>query len=306
MKRSLIISLIAYSMLFGGVKAADHSRDLGQSENNAMVIPLWEEESPLYDNGLSENDETIVDSGWITLVTQPELIFYPASESNGITLLMCPGGGYYGLAIEHEGRGLSQPLNEKGINLAVLKYRMPNGHHEVPAEDARKALEILRKRASELGIDENKIGIGGASAGGHLASTVATHFNDSISRPDFQVLLYPVISMKEGITHQGSKDNLLGENPTDELISYYSNELQVNEKTPAAFIALSGNDGLVIPENSLSYYQALLKHGIPASMHIYPVGGHGWGVKSQNYFNELWLNELTEWILNLYPAGSKP
>lgn len=267
---------------------------------NPITLPLWGDQGAPTSNGLTPQDETVENPGWISLVAQPELIVYPAENPNGTTLLMCPGGGYYGLAMLHEGKDLAPILNDAGYNYAIVKYRMPNGHHEVPADDARQAIKLLKQYAEEWGINPDRIGIGGASAGGHLASTVATHQVDKDAIPAFQVLFYPVISMQYSTTHQGSKDNLLGPKPSKELIALYSNELNVTPQTPPAFIALSADDGLVPPRNSIDYFNALNANGVPVSMHIYPVGEHGWGTKPTFPYHDQWISELLAWLSNLY------
>ena len=273
---------------------------LSLSAKEPITFKLWDNVAPPSDNGLTPENEVMENPGWISLVATPELTIYPAENPNGTTLLMCPGGGYSGVAIGHEGNALAAPLNDVGITVAVLKYRMPNGHYQVPAEDVSRAFEILMENSSEFGINPERIGIGGASAGGHLASTVATHKTSDSFIPAFQFLLYPVISMEEGVTHQGSRDNLLGLEPSEELVNYYSNQLQVTPETPPAFIALSGDDMVVPVKNSLDYIQALTDNGIPVSLHLYPTGGHGWGYKPDfKYFN-MWVPEFLFWIDNLF------
>ena len=268
---------------------------------SSVVIPLWKDQTAPTSSGLPADAEEIVNSGWISLVTNPELTVYPAENPNGMALLMCPGGGYSGVAISHEGQELAPLMNDNGITYAVLKYRMPNQHPEVPGEDVKEALRILKSHSIEWGIDTTKIGIGGASAGGHLASTIATHQREN---PEFsyQVLLYPVISMKNGVTHPGSRENLLGENPDENIVDYYSNELQVNPTTPQAFIALSGDDTVVPVKNSIDYFNALNSLGIPVSMHIYPVGGHGWGNRENFAYSKEWKQELISWLNSLFPT----
>lgn len=264
-----------------------------------VTVALWYDKAPAFSNGIPVSSEMEESSDWITQVASPELYIYPAADPNGKALLMCPGGGYYGVAIAHEGKDMAKELNKNGITLAVLKYRMPNGHARVPEEDVMEALRILNAHASEWGIDKSKIGIGGASAGGHLASTVATGCSDVNLKPAFQVLLYPVISMKEGLTHQGSRNLLLGESPSRESVEHYSNELHVNAATPPAFIAVSGDDDVVPVENSILYYEALRANGVPASLHIYPNGGHGWGVRPEFAFSTRWMDEMISWLSDL-------
>ena len=270
------------------------------SAKEPMTIKLWENTQPPTESGLTTDDEIMENEGWISLVATSELTIYPAENPNGMALLMCPGGGYYGVAISHEGKALADPLNKEGVTVGVLKYRMPNGHHEIPAQDVNRAYEILLEKAPELGINPSRIGIGGASAGGHLASTISTHHSKSSMKPAFQFLLYPVISMKEGLTHRGSRDNLLGILPPEELVELYSNELQVDPTTPPAFIAVSADDDVVPIGNTLDYVKALTDNSVPVSVHIYPTGGHGWGYNPEfKYFN-LWYPEFISWLNNLY------
>lgn len=264
-----------------------------------VTISLWDDTKPVYDNNLPDDMEKEENSNWVSMVTNSELYIYPAPNPNGTALLMCPGGGYAGLAISHEGKEMAEILNKEGISLAVLKYRMPNGNPEVPQEDVWKALGILHTRGEEWGINPKKIGIGGASAGGHLASTIATQTKVDSLRPSFQFLLYPVITMKENITHQGSKKNLLGENPSQDDINLYSNELNVTSDTPPAFIAVSGDDAGVPVENSLLYYNALRNNGVSSSLHIYPQGGHGWGMRKDFKFHDVWVSEMLKWFSTL-------
>ena len=183
-------------------------------------------------------------------------------------------------------------FNTQGITYAVLHYRMPYGKHEIPLSDAHQAIRYMRENAEKWGIDQ--LGIMGSSAGGHLASTAATHFTEE-TRPDFQILFYPVVTMTD-YTHQGSKDNLLGKNPSEELVKLYSNELQVTEQTPPAFIMHSSNDDAVPVLNSINYYLALCKHGVWSSMHLYPIGGHGWGYNESFPYKAQWKDELEKWL----------
>lgn len=216
-----------------------------------VKIKLWQNGAP-NDNGMTSQ----VEKGPL-YVAEPTIEVYPAKESNGLAIVMCPGGGYSHLAMNHEGHDMANWFNSQGITYAVLTYRMPNGNNEVPLSDAQQALRIMRQHAKEWNIQ--KLGIMGASAGGHLASTAATHFTDAETRPDFQILFYPVITMDPAYTHMGSHDNLLGKNPSKELEQKYSNELQVTPETPQAFIMHSSDDGAVPVANSVNYYTALVK-----------------------------------------------
>lgn len=226
---------------------------------------------------------------------QPTITVFQAKDPNGVAIIMCPGGGYSHLAINHEGFDMAPWFNAQGITYIVLKYRMPNGRFEIPLSDAEQAIRMVRKRAEEWKINPNKIGIMGASAGGHLASTLATHYGSEETRPDFQILFYPVITMKQG-THGGSRNNLLGKEPSEALMERFSNELQVNERTPKAFIMLSSDDGAVPAVNGISYYMALVKNKVSASLHAYPIGGHGWGFRDSFPYKRQWTEELEKWI----------
>ena len=204
------------------------------------------------------------------------------------------------LAMNHEGHDMADWFNAQGITYVVLKYRMPNGHHEVPRSDAEQAIRLVRQHASEWGVNPQRIGIMGASAGGHLAASVATLHSDASVRPDFQVLFYPVVSMQKGITHNGSRTALITEDASEELEQLYSLEQQVNAQTPPAFIMLSADDKSVIPQNSIDYFLALRKHGVSATMHIYPEGGHGWGFRDSFVYKSQWTSELTKWLQQLH------
>lgn len=239
-------------------------------------------------------DEKPVIKGWINgdEYTEATLTIYPAKKPNGQAIVACPGGGYAGIATTHEGHDMAAWFNTQGITYAVLHYRMPYGKHEIPLSDAHQAIRYMRKNGEKWVIKQ--LGIMGSSAGGHLASTAATHF-DAETRPDFQILFYPVVTMTD-YTHQGSKDNLLGKNPSEELVKLYSNELQVTEQTPPAFIMHSSNDDAVPVLNSINYYLALCKHGVWSSMHLYPIGGHGWGYNESFPYKAQWKNELEKWL----------
>ncbi len=215
---------------------------------------------------------------------------------------MCPGGGYVRLSMANEGHRMADWFNAQGITYAVLKYRMPNGYHDVPVSDALEAIRIVRAHADEWGI--RQVGIAGASAGGHLASTAATHYTAD-SRPDFQILFYPVISMDLKNCHRGSRENLLGADPTEEMVVLYSNEKQVTTDTPPAFIMHSSDDKTVPVSNSVNYYQALVDNRVAASLHTYPVGGHGWGFRDSFPYNRQWTGELEKWLREIAKSNSK-
>lgn len=259
-----------------------------------VVLDLWPNNVPS-DNGLAGQE--LQDSEHYTLVTHPTLSVFKAQHPTGTAIVICPGGGYHDVWYNHEGNMMANWLNAQGITLAVLKYRMPNGHHAIPLEDAQRAMVLMREHAAEWGAE--RVGIMGASAGGHLACTTATHFTTPQNRPDFQVLLYPVVTMEKGLTHEGTRYFLIGENPSDELVNLYSNELQVGPDTPPAFIVASSDDSVVPVENSLRYYSALVRNHVSATLHMYPYGEHGWGFRDNFAYKPLWTAELAQWLREL-------
>lgn len=223
-------------------------------------------------------------------------VFLPAENKNTRrAVVICPGGGYSHLAIEHEGYDWATFFNQEGIAAIVLKYRMPHGKYEVPISDAEEAIKLVRERSAEWRINPDDVGIMGFSAGGHLASTIATH-SVKDAKPDFQILFYPVITMDPAFTHQGSHDNLLGKDAKKKTEDKYSSDMQVTRVTPRAFIALSDDDHAVVPANGVNYYVECYRHDVPASLHVYPSGGHGWGIRdSFKYHVEMEL-ELRAWL----------
>lgn len=258
-------------------------------------VKLWSEGLPNsngHDDGAEQTDKGIY---------TPEIrAFLPDSSiATGRAILACPGGGYTHLALENEGYDWAEFYNGLGIAYFVLKYRMPFGNPEVPLSDAVEAMRIIRKNAEEWRVNPYDVGIMGSSAGGHLASTVATAAPFD-ARPDFQILFYPVISMELGETHSGSVYSLLGKDPSEELQQANSSERRIRRHFTAPAILLVSTDDMAVPvSNSLKYYAALLKNGIPASMHVYPSGGHGWGFKSSFECHEQMLADLTAWLEGL-------
>ena len=223
-------------------------------------------------------------------------VFLPSGKGAvGRAVVMCPGGGYSGLSLGHEGYEWANFFNSQGIALIVLKYRMPHGNRHVPISDAEEAMRLVRRNAKDWHIDPNDVGIMGFSAGGHLASTIATHSKDD-ARPNFQILIYPVITMQPSFTHMGSHNNLLGKGASKGEEEWFSNEMQVKDDTPRAFIALSDDDEEVEPANSVNYYLALLKHHVPANLLVYPSGGHGYGINTSFKYHYELLNELQKWL----------
>lgn len=222
---------------------------------------------------------------------------YPAPEktATGRAVLICPGGGYTHLAMDHEGKQWAPFFNNLGITAVVLQYRMPKGDHRVPIVDAETAISYMCANAHEWRVNKNDIGIMGSSAGGHLASTIATDAkkNKNIA---FQILFYPVITMDPAFTHRGSHDNFLGKSPSKKQEQKFSSDLQVTHTTPRAFIALSDDDSGVLPANGVNYYVELYRHDVPASLHVYPTGGHGWGIRESFPFHTEMELELKAWL----------
>jgi len=248
----------------------------------------------------------------IAKVSNPTLTVFKADKPNGRAVIICPGGSYAILAFDKEGTRVAEEFNKWGVTAFVLKYRLPDDTINVdkslaPLQDAQQAIRFVRENAKEFGVDRNKIGIMGFSAGGHLASTTATHFNmkadasnnDTTSaRPDFAVLIYPVITFDSSFGHKGSRVNLIGANPTKEKIDLYSNELQVTSATPPTFLIHAEDDATVPVENSIRFYQACVKNKVPAEMHIYPKGGHGFGMYNKTT-DDSWMERLRSWMNKL-------
>ncbi len=275
MKRILFFAL----MLLSG---------LMMEAGNPIEIKVWPQGAPT-DNGMKAQKDGDLK------YAEAILTVYPAKNGNGMAIVACPGGAYLSLAVDHEGKSMASWFNAQGITYAVLEYRMPNnGHYDVPLSDAQEALRIMRRHSDEWNV--KKLGIMGSSAGGHLASTVATHFTDAETRPDFQILFYPVITMDPNYVHGVSRACLLGDNPSKELERRFSNELQVTAQTPPAFIMHSTNDKSVPVANSVNYYLALVRNNVSAALHIYPTGGHGWGYNDSFQYKRQWTGELEKWL----------
>lgn len=225
-------------------------------------------------------------------------VFIPDKEkADGRAVIICPGGGYAALATGREGYDWAPFFNDRGIAVAVLKYRMPNGDPSIPVSDVQTTFRILKENADAWNIYPENIGLMGSSAGGHLAMIVATDTED-IDRPAFQILFYPVITMDKKLTHIGSHDNLLGYNASPELEMKYSGEHRVTAETPRTYMALSSDDDVVSPRNAIHYYEALISAGIQTELHIYPTGGHGWGYKKEFIHNSQMLADLSAWLEN--------
>lgn len=244
-----------------------------------------------------EQDQPKTTDRW---TAQPYMHIYRADEAKntGRTVVCLPGGGYSHLSLQNEGALWAPFFNEMGVNLVVLAYRMPYGHHQIPQNDVYDGIRYLKANANRLGIAPSEIGIMGFSAGGHLATTVATHAPTDV-RPKFQILFYPVVSMDTLATHRGSHDNLIGRYADEELVKLYSNEQQVDSLTPPAILLLADDDKAVPSPNAVNYYLALHAKGIPATMHVFPKGGHGFGIKDTFPYKETMLKCLSEWMEKL-------
>ena len=270
-----IFCMMCLLMIMAGVSAAERV-------SYGKRINLWEKRPP----HKSENKQ---DTAWVK-------VFLPEkSKATGRAIVICPGGGYQHLAMEHEGTDWAPVFNNMGIAAIVLHYRMPHGDHRIPIEDAEQAMRLVRHNAKAWGINPNDVGIMGSSAGGHLASTIATHA-ESDAKPNFQILFYPVITMDPAFTHMGSHNNLLGKNAKKKQEMLFSNDAQVNRTTPRAWIALSDDDTVVLPANGFNYYFECYRHDVEASLHVYPSGGHGWGIRPAFRFHTEMMAELKAWL----------
>jgi len=288
----------AFLKIGGGVGMAAMLPVIQQTSTlrDGQSIPLWAGAAP----GALGTDETDIPTITVYL---PRTV-----PANTPSMIICPGGGYVNLAMNHEGRQVANYLNSLGLAAFVLKYRLgPRYHHPIELGDAQRAIRTLRSKASEWRLDPGRIGIMGFSAGGHLAMSASTHFDSGIasaadvidrvaSRPDFTVLGYPVISLTEPWTHQGSKNSLLGNNPDPELARRLSGELAVTKETPPTFIFQTNADTTVPAENSVYYYLALRKAGVPAEMHIFEKGAHGVGLANDDPALSEWSKVLANWL----------
>jgi acetyl esterase/lipase len=236
-----------------------------------------------------------------------EIFAAPADKAVGTAVIVCPGGGYVRLSLENEGSLVAQRLNKIGVTAFVLHYRMVEYGHPAPMRDVQRAIRLVRSRAGEFGVKADRIGILGASAGGHLAATAETLFNDAdgktgaaldatSARPDFAVLLYPVITMKAPLAHAGSAKALLGATPAPEMIEKMSLETRVTKETPPTFIVVAEDDKTVPVENSLMFYQSLKNAGVPAELHIWPKGGHGFGMRQDLGEASTWSDRCEDWM----------
>lgn len=301
MKRYLALALLViFQMHYATAQTKPMELELYPNKNIPNAIPGPDEEK-------SETSDGILR---ISNIRKPTLtVFLPAAgKANGTAIVICPGGGYGIVAAGHEGYDVAKKFNEMGIAAFVLKYRLPNPKNQpdpsiAPLQDAQQAILTVRTNAKKWNINPGRIGIMGFSAGGHLASTAGTHYNKVLVddpektsvRPDFMILIYPVISANTSIGHAGSFKSLLGDNPDPEKLNSYSNESQVNENTPPTFLVHASDDKGVHPDNSIVFYQALIKNNVPAEMHIYQKGGHGFGMINPTT-KDAWMDRCKNWL----------
>jgi len=277
------------------------------SMHSQEVLPLYK---TVPNSKPSANKEKTVNN-MIRRVTVPTLTIYKPAKPNAqrSAVIICPGGGYSVLASGHEGIDVAKALNNIGVTAFVLKYRLPNDSIMKdksigPLQDVQRAFQIVRERAAEWNLDMAKIGIMGFSAGGHLAATASVQYSREVIenpkhtsfKPDFSILIYPVISFSDNLTHMGSRDNLIGKNPDEATIKKYSNELQVNTQTPPAFLVHSADDTVVPVGNSIAYYEALIKNKVYSEMLLYPHGGHGYGMNNKTT-EDKWMDNLKNWMI---------
>jgi acetyl esterase/lipase len=287
------------------------STTVAAQEAPRPVLPLYTGSVPnSKPSQVQENTTTEGNRISVSNVVQPTLtVFLPApGTANGTSVVICPGGGYAMLAMGHEGYDVAKRLNEMGVAAFVLKYRLPNGRSQpdpsiTPLLDVQQALRLVRAQATKYNLNPERIGVMGFSAGGHLAATAATHFERPVGsnpgpgsvRPAFAVLLYPVISFSDSLMHKGSRDNLLGTSASAAQVREYSNELHVTTQTPPVFLMHAEDDQAVPVQNSLVFYQALAHHKVPAEMHLYPKGGHGFGMNNPTTQDQ-WVERLRNWM----------
>ena len=303
MKSPLFVCALGLTLLAPGYLLAQQSQ---------QSFPLYSGTVPdSKPSAVQETSITLANGGVrISNVVQPNLTaFLPAAgTANGTAVIICPGGGYARLSIDSEGYDVAKRLNEMGVTAFVLKYRLPNDLSQpdksiVPLLDAQQALRLVRQQAAKYSVNPDRIGLMGFSAGGHLTAWAGTQFAQPVGdnpgqvsvRPAFLVLMYPVISFSDTLKHTGSRDNLLGLNPTAEKMRQYSNELHVTAQTPPTFLVHAEDDKSVPVNNSIVFYQACLRHGVPVEMHLYPKGGHGFGLNNKTT-KDLWTDRLRNWL----------
>lgn len=307
-EKAAIISLIIHFGLMLGISVTLTAQN---------TIPLYPEGVPHAIMDAPQEIHTENDILWITEIRSPSIeVFTPTNKHRSKkAVIICPGGGYHGLAYDLEGTEIAKWYNSIGVTAFVLKYRMPKRHtgdfkNKIPLSDAVRAIKLVRKNADRWNIDPDQIGIMGFSAGGHLASSLGTHYDMDLfpqddpyhqisARPDFMILIYPVISMEEAYTHKGSMQSLLGEHPSEKTQLLYSSDKQVDPNTPKAFLVHCQDDDVVDVANSIKMFQGLQEHKIPSELHIFPKGGHGFGLGITNQHIDIWPTMLERWLTQL-------
>ena len=285
-----IICLLIFIFCLSITISFAESRSSADVPESPFVVDLWVE------NGSVAMKVNMIDN--VERNFKPSIkIYLPKASIPTKAVIICPGGGYRILAMRHEGYDWGAYFEKMGIAAIILKYRKPLGSPDMPLSDAKEAIRLVKENAHKWNIDPDNIGIMGFSAGGHLASTLATQATQDI-KPAFQILFYPVITMNPLNAHKGSRERFIGKNPQEQFEQMYSNELQVKEDTPRAFITLSADDKVVKPINATSYHSALLNKGVPSEIHIYPKGGHGWGIKRKFTYHDEMMSALESWLLN--------
>ncbi len=282
-----------------------------------ITLKLWPDGIPGAKVDASYVEEILTTDGRITRcnrVVNPDLTIYlpPEGKANGAAVLICPGGGYGTLAFDHEGNAVAKWLNDNGVAGIILKYRLPSDRimenkSVGPLQDAQEAIRVIRRNASKWNLDPKKIGVIGFSAGGHLASTISTHYAENVykvpdqtsARPDFSLLIYPVISLDTTITHMGSRTNLIGRKPSAEMEQHFSNDKQINSDTPPAFLVHSADDRTVPVMNSINYFKGLQSLKIQTELHIFQKGGHGYGLGQTGGTESSWPELCVKWLKSI-------
>lgn len=308
---AVLLAITSAFSLWGGASACS-----AQGEAPPVELPLWQGEAP--GSEAFDGAEQAVARGqgdradrWVSGVSRPTISVYlpAASEAPTAAVVVCPGGGYAGLSYDKEGHFVAKWLRDRGVAAAVLKYRTGGGAHQhpVPLSDAVRAVRVVRDRADEWNVRPDAIGVMGFSAGGHLAATVGTRWEEgdagdsdalqqTSARPDFLALIYPVISMEQGVTHGGSRRNLLGDSPSADAIDRLSADTSVTDQTPPALLIHAADDRAVPDENALRFYAACRAHGVPAELHVFEEGGHGFGMWREELPVGQWPELLAAWM----------
>ena len=291
MQRFLILAALAATLTSGAQR---------------RTVRLWDNATAPHSNGITAPETE--EKGLVYNITETELYIYPAdaAKATGQAVVVCPGGGYRVVAMQCEGDDVGRWLSAHGITVVVVKYRLPDGHREVPLEDVEAALRYTRDHAAEYGVDPARVGIMGFSAGGHLAGSAATMLPEAV-RPAFAVLVYPVITAEPGKCHKGSFDNLLGAGRTADDEAQWSLEKRVTPSTPPTLLLLADDDRAVPPVNSTLFYEALKRNGVKdCSLHIYPSGGHGIGFDPDHIYRSQWRADVLDYLAMLAQRDSKP